>query len=196
MYYTYGHYKADSKELFYIGKGKGNRSHEKDSRSNYWQNIVNKHGYTIEIFAEWKSEKDGFIHEKFLIECFGDLTDLCNLTEGGEGCSGYVWSDEQKAKLKNRTHFNLGKKTPEHVRKKIGLTQLGVSRGPFTQEHRQKISEALKKVQKTPEQIEKLHEMAKKSASIIRTCPKCGHEGHGANMYRFHFDNCKTHSME
>ena len=110
MYYTYGHYKADSKQLFYIGKGKGRRAHEKDSRSDYWRNIVNKYGYTVEIFAEWESEQDAFIHEKFLIECFQDLTDLCNLTDGGDGCSGYVWTEEQKAKLKLRTKM---KQEPE-----------------------------------------------------------------------------------
>ena len=192
MYYTYGHYKADSKQLFYIGKGKDRRAHEKDSRSDYWRNIVNKHGYSIEIFAEWESEEDAFIHEKFLIECFRDLTDLCNLTEGGEGCSGYIWSDEQKAKLKSRLHPNLGKKIPEHVRKQIGLSQLGVLRGPQSEEHSQKISEALKGKAKAPEQADRLRKMAKQTAQVMRVCPNCGHEGRGPNMYRYHFDNCKV----
>jgi hypothetical protein len=192
MYYTYGHYKADSKQLFYIGKGKDRRAHEKDSRSDYWRNIVNKHGYSIEIFAEWESEEDAFIHEKFLIECFRDLTDLCNLTEGGEGCSGYIWSDEQKAKLKSRLHPNLGKKTPDHVRKQIGLSQLGVLRGPQSEKHSQKISEALKGKAKAPEQADRLRKMAKQTAQVMRVCPNCGHEGRGPNMYRYHFDNCKV----
>jgi hypothetical protein len=191
MYYTYGHYKADSKELFYIGKGKGKRSHEKDSRSSYWRNIVNKHGFTVEIFAEWESEKDAFIHEKFLIDCFRDLTDLCNLTEGGDGCSGYVWSEEQKAKLKLRVHHNLGKKTPDHVRKQIGLTQLGKARGPQTKEHSEKIAQAHKGKPKSAEHVAKMKELATIRAKQILICPKCEHQGRGPNMYRFHFDKCK-----
>ena len=192
MYYTYGHYKADSKELFYIGKGKNNRAYEKDSRSDYWRNIVNKYDYTVEIFAEWESEKDAFIHERFLIDCFRDLTNLCNLTDGGDGCSGYIWTDEQKAKLKLRIHPNIGKKTPDHVRKQIGLSQLGVVRGPHSKEHSQKIGQALKGKPKTPEQAQRLRELATKTAKVVRVCTNCGHKGCGPNMYRYHFDNCKV----
>jgi hypothetical protein len=192
MYYTYGHYKADSKELFYIGKGKGRRAHEKDSRSDYWRNIVNKYGYTVEIFAEWESEQDAFIHEKFLIECFHELTDLCNLTDGGDGCSGYVWTDEQKAKLKLRTHPNLGKTTPDHVRKQIGLSQLGTVRGPHSIEHSQKISLAHKGKVKSQEHMEKIVMGLKKQAQIKLTCPHCGIESNGPVMKRWHFTNCKA----
>lgn len=192
MYYTYGHYKLDSKELFYIGKGKGNRSHEKDGRSNYWRKIVNKYGYTVEIFAEWKCEKDAFIHEKFLINCFKNLTTLCNLTDGGEGCSGYVWTNEQKKKLKLRPHPNLGKKIPDHVKMQIGLTQLGVSRGPQSKEHSEKISKALKGKPKTSEQVKKIKEAGSQAAKLVRVCTNCGHQGRGPNMYRYHFDNCKV----
>ena len=192
MYYTYGHYKADSKELFYIGKGKGNRAHDRDSRSDFWRNIVKKHDYTVEIFADWPTEEEAFEHEKFLIECFRDLTVLCNLTDGGDGCSGYAWTDEQKAKLKFRVHPNLGKKTPEHVRKQIGLSQLGVPRGPQTEEHSEKISKALKGKAKPLEQAERLRQLAKQTAQVVRVCPNCGHEGRGPNMYRYHFNNCKV----
>lgn len=191
MYYTYGHYKKDSKQLFYIGKGKNNRAYEKDSRSDYWNNIVNKHDYTIEIFAEWQSETDAFIHEKFLIECFRDLTQLCNLTDGGDGCSGYVWTEEQKAKLKLRTHSNLGKRTPDHVREKIKLSQLGVLRGPHSKEHSEKISLSHKGKTKSKEHVAKMTENAKKQHEKILCCPNCGHEGRGPNMFRYHFKNCE-----
>lgn len=191
MYYTYGHYKADSKKLFYIGKGKGSRAHEKDSRSDYWRNIVNKYGFTVEIFAEWESEQDAFIHEKFLIKCFHDLTDLCNLTDGGEGCSGYVWTKEQKDKLKLRTPPRFGAVLSEQTREKIKLSQIGISRGPHSTEHSQKISQALKGKPKTLEQAARLKAVANAAAQAVRVCPHCGHEGRGANMYRYHFDNCK-----
>lgn len=191
MYYTYGHYKAGSKELFYIGKGKGNRSNEKDSRSDYWQNIVNKYGYTVEIFAEWESEKDAFIHEKFLIDCFKDLTNLCNLTDGGEGCSGYVWSDEQKAKLKLRIPSRLNSVVSKETRKQISLSQLGISRGKHSKEHCQKIAFANKGKVKSKEHIEKITQNAKKQAQLKVVCPHCKIEGNGPAMKRWHFGNCK-----
>ena len=191
MYYTYGHYKKDTKQLFYIGKGKDYRAHEKDSRSDYWRNIVNKHGYTVEIFAEWKSEQDAFIHEKFLIECFRDLTKLCNLTDGGDGCSGYIWSDEQKAKLKLRIPPRLGAVLSEKTRKQIGLSQLGVVRGPHTKEHSEKIALAHKGKTKSEEHVAKMTDNGKKQSQKILNCLNCGHEGRGPNMYRYHFENCK-----
>ena len=191
MYYTYGHYKADSKELFYIGKGKGNRAHERDSRSDFWRNIVNKHDYAIEIFADWPTEEQAFEHEKFLIECFRDLTVLCNLTDGGEGCSGYIWTDEQKSKLKLRKPARLGAVLSEDVRKKIGLSQIGIPKGSQTKEHSQKIGESLKGKPKSAEHVEKLKNHGKKTSSVLRICPNCGHQGCGPNIYRYHFDNCK-----
>ena len=192
MYYTYGHYKADSKELFYIGKGKNNRAYEKDSRSDYWRNIVNKYDYTVEIFAEWESEKDAFIHERFLIDCFRDLTNLCNLTDGGDGCSGYIWTDEQKAKLKLRKPPRLGAVLSEETKKQIRLSQLGIPRGSHSKEHSAKIALAHKGKVKSKEHVKKMTQNAKEQTKKVLVCKNCGHEGCGPNMYRYHFDNCKV----
>ena len=191
MYYTYGHYKADSKELFYIGKGKGNRAHERDSRSDFWRNIVNKHDYTVEIFADWPTEKEAFEHEKFLIECFRELTVLCNLTNGGDGCSGYVWTEEQKSKLKDRTPPMLGKSWSKEVKKKIGAAQKGRKRGSHSSEHSEKIAKALKNKPKSQLHIEKMRVNAIQQGKVLRTCPHCGHQNYGVNIFRWHFDNCK-----
>ncbi len=30
------------------------------------------------------------------------------------------------------------------------------------------------------------------SGAILRICPHCGHEGKGANIFRYHFNNCKN----
>lgn len=48
-FYIYAHYTLDTNEIFYIGKGKGNRLGHKRGRSNLWKNIVNKHGYSKKI---------------------------------------------------------------------------------------------------------------------------------------------------
>lgn len=191
MYYTYGHYKANSKELFYIGKGKTNRAYEKDSRSDFWNSVVKKHGYTVEIFANWESEKDAFLHEKFLIECFHDLTKLCNLTDGGDGCSGYVWSDEQKSKLKGRLPHNTGKEWSEDIKNKISKAQKGRERGPHTKKHSEKIAKALAGKPKSENHLKKMSENGKLQGKVLRTCPHCGHQNYGVNIFRWHFENCK-----
>jgi len=102
-FYVYGHYKPDG-NIFYIGKGHGNRAWKQDGRNNFWQNTVQKHGgYHVVLLHEHLSEDEAFLKEKEEIEFWGRRKDggfLINLTDGGEGMSGYVYTAEQVAKLK------------------------------------------------------------------------------------------------
>ncbi len=87
-YFTYLHRRNDSNEVFYIGKGCGRRINDRNNRNKHWNNIVAKHGFTYEKIAEWKEEKDAFLHEVFLIDCFRSMgCKLANLSNGGEGGS-------------------------------------------------------------------------------------------------------------
>ena len=92
IYYVYRHLKLNTNEVFYIGMGKEanfRRSRSKRYRNNYWHNIVNKYGYSVEIIATNLSEEDAIELEMFLIKQYGrkDLKtgSLINLTDGGEG---------------------------------------------------------------------------------------------------------------
>lgn len=89
MAYVYGHYKADTDELFYIGKGTGKRAWVKQSRNPYWHNIVNKHGLTVKIIEDGLTEEEAYNREKVLIEEIG-LEKLANLAEGGNGLTSEV----------------------------------------------------------------------------------------------------------
>ena len=40
IYYIYQHLKADTNEIFYVGKGKCNRMNGLQGRNNYWKNTV------------------------------------------------------------------------------------------------------------------------------------------------------------
>ncbi len=103
MYYTYIHYKVDTKEPFYIGKGKKKRYLDKRDRNNYWNNIVNKHGFTSEIISVFDNEVDALNHEIFLIDTFKLLGyKLANLTNGGEGTSGFPLPDHIKEAQRKR----------------------------------------------------------------------------------------------
>jgi hypothetical protein len=103
MYYTYAHYTADTKELFYIGKGtfakQGDfkRAYVTTRRNAYWNNKVKKHnGFEVQILSVWKTEQEAFEHEKLLISCFEGK--LVNLTIGGDGAAGRKHSEEEKNK--------------------------------------------------------------------------------------------------
>lgn len=114
-FYVYIHRRCTDNEIFYVGKGKGRRAWYSSGRSSHWLNIVNKHGFSVEIIADNLSEKDSFSTETDLILKYRELSHpLCNHTDGGEGLSGFKWSEEQ---MKNHpSHKNKGRKrTPEQI---------------------------------------------------------------------------------
>ena len=84
MFYTYAHAKPNG-TIFYIGKGKTKRAWDRNGRSEYWTRIVNKHGFEVQILANWKTEQEAFDHEILLISCFKDMGyELANHTDGVE----------------------------------------------------------------------------------------------------------------
>jgi len=129
-FYVYTHTKADTGEVFYVGKGKGDRAHS-GRRNAFWKNVAKKHGHVVNILAAGLYEEDAFALEKELIAKFGRSA-LCNLTDGGEGVSGYKWSDEGRRAIS------------ENLRGRIA-----------SKETREKLSQLLRGKRKTPEQIER-----------------------------------------
>lgn len=144
MAVVYAHIRLDTDEIFYIGRGVSQaRSTSKYSRNKYWHNIVNKCGYRTEIL--WKSTpglskeeawRQAGIKEVALIKQYGrkDLGEgnLVNMTNGGEGVIGKIYTDEYRQKLRD-SHIGI------HSGEKHPLYGKGHSR-----ETRQKISELQK----------------------------------------------------
>jgi len=48
-FYVYRHIRLDNNRPFYVGKGSGRRAFIKTDRNDYWNKIVNKVNYKIEI---------------------------------------------------------------------------------------------------------------------------------------------------
>ena len=113
MYYIYIHKKQSNNNIFYVGKGKGKRAWVKKGRNYYWNNVVNKYGYIVEIIKSNLSEEEAFIQEKFYIDYYKPC---CNFTKGGEGISGYKFSIES---LRKKSKSALGNKN------KLGKTSIG-----------------------------------------------------------------------
>lgn len=103
-FYIYAHIRPDKNEVFYIGKGKGRRAYDgKTGRNRYWKNIVKKNNglFTVQILAENLIESLAFELEKELIKQFRERgVKLCNITDGGEGSSGYKHHEEHKQKMR------------------------------------------------------------------------------------------------
>lgn len=85
-FYVYGHYRADTDELFYIGKGSKKRAWDAYKRNPHWKNVVHKHDYVVKILYDNLTEEDAYTKEAELIDEAG-LVNLTNMTEGGLGMS-------------------------------------------------------------------------------------------------------------
>ena len=124
MFYTYAHTKPDG-TIFYIGKGTGIRAWKTTRRNQHWKNIVAKYkDYNVEILANWDTEKEALDHEILLISCFRDMRyNLANMTNGGEGTSGYKHTKEWKQKAtfawSGNKNQNFGKQLSEKTKQKI-----------------------------------------------------------------------------
>lgn len=118
-------------EAFYVGKGLQQRVNKKE-RNRYWQSVVKKYQWRRDVIFASKDEKYILEMEQFFIKSFGTYVydtesknkHKCNLTIGGEGCSGMKWSEETRQRMEewwaNNSHPLLGI--------------------PLTEEHKQNLS--------------------------------------------------------
>lgn len=97
-FYVYEHLKPNTGEVFYIGKGCKNRAYETRSRNNHWTNIVNKYGIEVNIVYKNLTNQEAGKKEIDLIEFYG-LDNLCNMTQGGDGCVSL--KQESRNKISN-----------------------------------------------------------------------------------------------
>ena len=142
-YYTYAYLRED-KTPYYIGKGKGNRAYKKHRKGIG----VPKDKSRIIFLKQNLTEEEAFRHEIYMIAVFGrkDLGTgiLHNLTDGGDGASGYVFSEETKKKLSEAHKGNttwLGKTHSEETKRKMSDTRKGKT---LSEETKRKQSEAKK----------------------------------------------------
>lgn len=123
----YAHYRNDTNSIFYIGIGKGNRPFELKNRNKYWQNIVNKHGYRVEIIASELDKDDAVFFESLLISIYGrkDIGTGCliNMTAGGDGVRDWIPSIQWKEK---QSISKKGKPRSEDIKIKISESKKNI----------------------------------------------------------------------
>lgn len=137
-YYVYVHRKATDGTVFYVGKGCGRRYLIVAKRSNYWNRLVNKYGFTAQIVMRFNNEKCAFSFECALIKFYG-RENLCNMTQGGEGLSGYNVTEETKEKisasLSGCNHRLWGKKQTQEMKDKVSKAISGNKNHMFGKKH-------------------------------------------------------------
>jgi hypothetical protein len=135
-YYVYCQFRNDSNDVFYVGKGSGCRRNKTNGRSKYWKNIVRKAGgFRSEIIAGNLTEQEALSFEVLMIAKLRENgASLCNLTDGGDGVSGYKHTPEvceaQRQRMLGITPWNKGKQASAEARKKMSKAKLGVKLSP------------------------------------------------------------------
>jgi hypothetical protein len=138
MFYVYTHTRNNTGSIFYVGKGKANRLYTKHKRNPMWKNIANKHGFEAKKIADGLDEECAFFVEMEAIALYRLRGyKLANMTDGGEGTSGFSHphTEEHKQRLKGNKFGQktwgltfLGKKHNEEARKKMSDSQVGNSK--------------------------------------------------------------------
>lgn len=180
-FYVYLHRRKTDGKVFYVGKGTRYRAYSDLRRSDYWKRIVAKYGYTVEFYATGLQEWYAFELEKELIAYYG-RENLCNLTDGGEGSSGWIPNNERIASMsffskKNWNDAEYRKKTSLAISKsKIGKKRPDIS-GEKSIVNRPGVREKISnshRGSKKPWLAGKLNPMAKEENRIKLSIAKTG----------------------
>ena len=177
-FYVYAFLREDDTP-YYIGKGTGDRAWGK-------RQVRPTDDSRIIILKETLTETEAFSEEIRLIEFYGrqDLGTgiLRNLTDGGEGPSGWIPSTETRDKISAAL---LGKRKSEIHCKKIGLSKLGntyVVGQKRTDKQKNNMSEA-KLGPKNPSFNKKQSEETKKRRSVSMKENKDKNNNRGGKWY-------------
>ena len=162
-FYVYVHIRLDNNTVFYVGKGTGNRAYEMH-RNPHHDNICKECGYKVVIIKNNLTESQAFRLESKMIKYYvitlgygidivghndydHKLPHLTNCTFGGEGTSGFKFSEESKRKKSESMKGKMvGEKHPmwgknpyankteeemEEIRKKMSEAVSGEKNGMF-----------------------------------------------------------------
>jgi len=203
-FYTYAYLRED-KTPYYVGKGQDNRAYKKHQKGI----SVPKDKSRIILLKQNLTEEEAFRHEIYMIAVFGrkDLRTgiLHNKTDGGDGASGYVFSEETRKKMRERTpseetrkkmsearkgekNHNYGKIHSEETRRKISESQIGKT---LSKEHIDKIIEGLKGRPVSEETRRKMSETRKGKILSKETRRKMSETRKGKKWWNDGCGNCK-----
>jgi hypothetical protein len=136
-FYVYTHTRADTNQVFYIGKGKGDRSKNVQARGRYWKNVYNKAGgMSVDYIVKDVDEEFAFMVEIECIELYRDLgCKLANITNGGTGAAGRIVSEDTRRRIglansktpkaRGESHGMYGKNHTQESLQKMSLARKG-----------------------------------------------------------------------
>lgn len=152
-FYIYEHWRPDKDACFYVGKGCGDRAYRIRRRNKHHTAIVaslRKNGLSVcvRIIYSGLREKDALDMEvKRILHWKNSGVQIVNVTNGGEGTSGFFHSVKSREKMSKAKIGLPGRKTmlgrfhSEATREKMSLSHRGKEKSLET---RAKLSASLK----------------------------------------------------
>lgn len=165
-FYVYEHWRSDTGECFYVGKGCRGRAYVTKGRSLHHQNIMKRLvrlglKLRVRILKRDLTEDQAFDLEIERIAFWRKKNvRLVNLSNGGEGQLGYHHTDRTKRIL---SQMFTGRTHTDEARERIRLSKLGKPRPDLvgkavSEATRKKLSAALKGKKVSIERIERFRE--------------------------------------
>lgn len=177
-FYVYEHWRLDRDECFYVGKGRAGRAYSMKGRNCHHKAIVAKlsrigSAFEVKMVAVGLSEADAFALEIERIVFWREAgADLTNMTDGGEGISGFHHSEETCRKL---SEMNKGmeaafKGCKHTVETRRILSEIAKKRGApkLTKEQQQKVAAWHRGRKRSPETCAKISAKAKGRPSALK----------------------------
>lgn len=96
-FYVYAWYDIDTNEVFYIGKGCGDRYKKITGRNKLFLDYIASHNVDVQILKDGLEEAEAFYYEKMFVDDYKTQGQCsCNLAEAGKGGCHFVWTEEFK----------------------------------------------------------------------------------------------------
>lgn len=151
--YAYVHARPDAVDatsIFYVGKGRGARCNALPARNRYHGFVLDKHGSENILVGKIECSNDeiAFELERGLVKCLRRAgIQLTNMTDGGDGTTGHVVTDEGRAR---RSEWMKRRWADPEQRARLSATMAERARNQWANpESRERISKALKGNKKT-----------------------------------------------
>jgi hypothetical protein len=117
-FYVYEHIRKDTGAVFYVGKGSGKRCKHFVNRGKFWNNFCkSKDNVEVRLPIKNVDEEFSLLAEVELIDLYRRRgVKLVNISDGGEGTSGWIPSEETRQKI-----GEANKHTPKASGEKHGM---------------------------------------------------------------------------
>ena len=110
MFYVYEWYNVNTEEIFYVGKGCGNRYKQVSKRNQKFKDYYENNECAVRIIKSFETEEEAFNFEHIrIIELKAQSQCFCNIDDGGSGGVSFVWNEEMR---EYKSQYNPMKREP------------------------------------------------------------------------------------